>query len=201
MNIYLVSLTGGAILFAMMGQACAASTLDNIATRQRYEQCLSLANLNPTEALKSAAEWSKAKGGAPAEHCLAMALTELKRYPEAAARLDALGFDVEKTDEGVYRAVIDVPQLPAGRHLWIEFDGVAMQCKTSINGQQVGEHKGMFSRFSYDLTPHLKPGKNELTVWASMEKIPPTTAQLGEAVTVNLSAAKVVSCSRRRSWA
>ncbi len=91
MNISLVSLTGGAILFAMMGQACAASTLDNIATKQRYEQCLSLANLNPTEALKSAAEWSKAKGGAPAEHCLAMALTELKRFPEAAARLDALG--------------------------------------------------------------------------------------------------------------
>ena len=83
---------GGAILFAMMGQARAVSALDNIATKQRYEQCLSLANLNPTEALKSAAEWSKAKGGAPAEHCLAMALTELKRYPEAAVRLDALGF-------------------------------------------------------------------------------------------------------------
>src|SRR6201999_1942715 len=45
----------------------------------------------PTEALRTAVEWSKTKGGAPADHCLAMALTELKRYPEAAARLDALG--------------------------------------------------------------------------------------------------------------
>src|SRR5207248_10976170 len=62
---------------------------------------------------------------------------------------------------------------------------------------ELGEHKGMFSRFSYDLTEHLKPGeKNTLCVWVSMEKIPPTSAQLGEAVTVNLSAAKVISMSK-----
>lgn len=88
-------LTGGAIILAMptlsIPQAHAASVLDNLGIKQHYEQCLSLANLNPAEALRSATEWSKAKGGAPAEHCLAMALTELKRYPEAAARLDALG--------------------------------------------------------------------------------------------------------------
>jgi tetratricopeptide (TPR) repeat protein len=71
--------------------ASAASVLDNVATKQRYERCLSLANLNPTEALRTAGEWSKAKGGAPADHCLAMALMELKRYSEGAVRLDALG--------------------------------------------------------------------------------------------------------------
>src|SRR5439155_16573702 len=112
------------------------------------------------------------------------------------ARLDALGFDTEKTDEGTYRATIEVPRLPQDRHLWIEFDGVAMRSKVSLNSHELGEHKGMFSRFGYDLTPHLKPGKNELSVWASMEKIPPSSAQLGEAVTVNLSAAKVISMSK-----
>jgi len=95
MKIFRLLLSGGAISFVIAGPsmlpAHAASVLDNVGIRQRYEQCLSLANLNPTEALRSATEWSKAKGGAPAEHCLAMALTELKRYPEAAARLDALG--------------------------------------------------------------------------------------------------------------
>jgi len=95
MNVFRFLLAGGAVGFALasapISEARAASVLDNIGIRQRYEQCLSLANLNPTEALRSATEWSKAKGGAPAEHCLAMALTELKRYPEAAARLDALG--------------------------------------------------------------------------------------------------------------
>jgi len=81
----------------------AASVLDNIGTKQRYERCLSLANLNPTEALRTATEWSKAKGGSPADHCLAMALTELKRYPEAAARLDALG---RAPDMGNLRATV-----------------------------------------------------------------------------------------------
>jgi len=69
----------------------AASTLERADAKLRYQDCLSLANLNPNAALGVAAEWSKAKGGAPADHCLAMALVELKRYPEAAARLDALG--------------------------------------------------------------------------------------------------------------
>jgi hypothetical protein len=113
-------------------------------------------------------------------------------------RLKKLGFDTDKTDDGTYRATIEIPAdgLPKDRHLWIEFDGVAMKSKTFINAQPLGEHAGMFSRFSYDLTPHLKPGKNELTMWVSMEKIPPTSGNLGEAVTVNLSAAKVISMSK-----
>jgi hypothetical protein len=71
-----------------------------------------------------------------------------------------------------------------------------MQCKVACNGHELGEHKGMFSRFAFDLTPHLKAGKNELTVWVSMEKFTSSTANLGEAVTVNLSAAKVISMSK-----
>jgi hypothetical protein len=111
-------------------------------------------------------------------------------------RLDALGFDAEKSDDGWYRATLDVPQLPEGRRLWIEFDGVAMRSKTFLNGHELGRHDGMFSRFSYDLTPHLKPGKNVLAMWVGMEKIPKTEGNLGEAVTVNLSAAKVISMSK-----
>lgn len=120
---------------------------------------------------------------------------DFKKWEQA--RLDALGFDTEKTDEGTYRATIELPaEWPSDRRLWVEFEGVAMRSRTSINGQEVGKHDGMFSRFAYDLTPHLRPGRNELTVWASMEKIPPTSASLGEAVTVNLSAAKVISMSK-----
>jgi tetratricopeptide (TPR) repeat protein len=63
----------------------------NANDRERYQNCLSLANLDPTAALRVAGEWTKAKGGGPAEHCMALALIELKRYPEAAARLDQLG--------------------------------------------------------------------------------------------------------------
>ena len=104
-------------------------------------------------------------------------------------RLNQLGFDTEKSDDGWYRLDIDVPQFPKDRHLWIEFEGVAMRSRTFLNGKELGKHDGMFSRFAYDLTPHLKPGKNMLAMWVSMEKIPKTEGNLGEAVTVNLSAA------------
>ena len=57
----------------------------------RYQTCLRTANLDPGRALTQATEWIKTKGGAPAEHCAAVSLVELKRYPEAATRLDALG--------------------------------------------------------------------------------------------------------------
>src|ERR1700753_747851 len=56
----------------------------------RYEQCLSQANLNPAAALATAAKWSAERGGAPAEHCTAVALVSLKRYGEGAAKLEEL---------------------------------------------------------------------------------------------------------------
>jgi tetratricopeptide (TPR) repeat protein len=88
---------------ASFAPAKAANVLEQADAKQRYQNCLSLANLNPTAALGVAAEWKKAKGGAPADHCLAMALVELKRYPEAGTRLDALG---RAPDMGPIRATI-----------------------------------------------------------------------------------------------
>ncbi|HXS07345.1 MAG TPA: hypothetical protein VN723_11180 [Rhizomicrobium sp.] len=84
-------------------QVEATNILENADAKLRYRDCLSLANLNPNAALGVAAEWTKNKGGAPASHCTAMALVELKRYPEAAARLDALG---RAPDMGTLRASV-----------------------------------------------------------------------------------------------
>src|SRR4051812_464648 len=112
------------------------------------------------------------------------------------ARLAKLGFDTEKDEDGAYRLELNVPALPKGRHLFVEFDGVAMLSKTWLNGHLLGEHTGMFSRFSYDLTPHLKPGANELKVWVSMEKLTVSSRPMSEAVTVNLTAAKVLTLNK-----
>lgn len=81
-----ICLLSGLALLTLASVAVAAETAS-----QRYESCLKTANLDPARALATATAWSKAKGGAPADHCAAIALVELKRYPEAAARLDALG--------------------------------------------------------------------------------------------------------------
>ena len=111
-------------------------------------------------------------------------------------RLARLGFDTERAEDGWYRLELNVPALPAGRRLWIEFDGVAMRSRTYLNEQLLGEHTGMFSRFAYDLTPHLKPGRNVLSMFVSMEKITTSSHPMSEAVTVNLTAAKVMTLSK-----
>lgn len=69
----------------------AAPVLAAESASQRYQSCLRAVALDPARALAMATQWMKAKGGAPAAHCAAMSLVELKRYPEAAQRLDELG--------------------------------------------------------------------------------------------------------------
>lgn len=113
-----------------------------------------------------------------------------------AARMKRLGFDTGKAEEGWYKLTIDADKLPKDKRVFIEFDGVAMKSKVFLNGAELGNHTGMFSRFAYDLTPNLKVGKNLLAVWVSMEKIPVSTVSLGTAVTVNLTASKVLSLSK-----
>ncbi len=56
----------------------------------RYEKCLDAARKTPAAALKTAEDWRTAGGGFPADHCAAVALFGLKRYPEAAQRFEAL---------------------------------------------------------------------------------------------------------------
>ncbi|MDB6123599.1 MAG: cbgA 2 [Pedosphaera sp.] len=119
---------------------------------------------------------------------------DFKKYETE--RLKKLGFDTERAEDGWYHLWLDVPALPKDKHLFLEFDGVAMRSKTFCNGKLLGTHDGMFSRFDYDLTAELKPGKNLIAVFVSMEKIPPTSLTMGEAVTVNLTASKVRTMSK-----
>ena len=112
------------------------------------------------------------------------------------ARLNKLGFDTNRAEDGWYQLQLDVPALPKNRRIFIEFDGVAMKSKAFCNGQPLGEHVGMFSRFGYDLTTHLKAGRNVISVFVSMEKIPTSALSLGQAVTVNLTASKILTLSK-----
>jgi tetratricopeptide (TPR) repeat protein len=55
-----------------------------------YAKCLDAARKAPAAALKTAEDWRTAGGGFPADHCAAVALFGLERYPEAAERFEAL---------------------------------------------------------------------------------------------------------------
>ena len=84
-------------LLTVMVPALAAdfSALDDrtLAGNSRYDRCLSLTQRNASLALGTAVAWQGNGGDGAATHCAALALVALRRYPEAAARLDQLGHE------------------------------------------------------------------------------------------------------------
>lgn len=63
-----------------------------------YNGCVRLTQKNPNKALAEASEWQAGGGGAPSTHCLALAMIALRRYGDAALRLDKLGAAKDVTD-------------------------------------------------------------------------------------------------------
>jgi len=58
-----------------------------------------------------------------------------------------------------YRTVFKVPKAYAGRHVWLNFDGINFSAQVWVNGRQVGAMKGAFSRGIFDISQDVKPGK------------------------------------------
>jgi hypothetical protein len=58
-----------------------------------------------------------------------------------------------------YRTVFKVPKSYAGRHVWLNFDGINFSAQVWINERQVGAMKGAFGRGIFDISPDVKPGK------------------------------------------
>jgi beta-galactosidase len=86
--------------------------------------------------------------------------------PHTNLRLPWHGFD-EKTYEFVslYRRRFKVPPEARGKRVFVDFEGVMTASTVWINGQRLGEYKGGYTPFSFDLTPHLDfDGENVLAV-------------------------------------
>jgi tetratricopeptide (TPR) repeat protein len=79
--------TGPALLILLLS---ASAGLAAPADASRYRRCMADSSANPAAALSDAEGWTKSGGGVPAEHCAALSLIALKRYGEAAARLDRI---------------------------------------------------------------------------------------------------------------
>jgi beta-galactosidase len=76
------------------------------------------------------------------------------------------GFD-EKSYEFVslYRRRFNLPPAAKGKHVFVDFEGVMTASTVWINGTRLGEYKGGYTPFSFDLTPHLDfDGENVLAV-------------------------------------
>ena len=64
-----------------------------------------------------------------------------------------------------YRRRFKTPPDAQGKRIFVDFEGVMTASTVWINGVPLGEYKGGYTPFSFELTPHLrKDGENVLTV-------------------------------------
>lgn len=79
--------------------------------------------------------------------------------------------DGQEGGNGYWRGIgtyqMDLPNPTAGKKQYIEFQGANHDAVVYCNGKRLGEHKGGFSTFRYELTKAMKPSGNVLTVAVS----------------------------------
>jgi len=103
--------------------------------------------------------------------------------PHTNVRLPWHGFD-DKTYQfvSVYRRRFRLPPEARGRRIFVDFEGVMTASTVWLNGVLLGEYKGGYTPFSFDLTPHIDfQGENVLAVEVdSTERsdIPPFGGQI-----------------------
>ncbi|MDR2327936.1 MAG: hypothetical protein LBE51_21365 [Acidovorax sp.] len=66
---------------------------------------------------------------------------------------------------GWYRLEMDVPASGASTHgatQWLQFNGASLVSDVWLNGEKLGQHKGGFSGFRYDVSHKLRPGQRNV---------------------------------------
>jgi beta-galactosidase len=56
----------------------------------------------------------------------------------------------------IYRRHFRMPSELQGRRIFVDFSGVMTAAAVTINGHKLGEYRGGYTPFSFELTPHLK---------------------------------------------
>ena len=77
-----------------------------------------------------------------------------------------------------YRKEFTLPKSATekGKHVFISFEGAANYAKVYLNSVFIGEHKGGYTPFSFEITDKLNKGKNYLVVMldsTERSEIPP----------------------------
>src|SRR3954464_6920250 len=65
---------------------------------------------------------------------------------------------------GIYRRHFDLPEDWLGHSLWLRFGAVFHNSAVWLNGAHVGSNEGGFLPFSFEVSEHLRPGRNEIKV-------------------------------------
>ena len=77
----------------------------------------------------------------------------------------ALSGVMKHSDRMSYRRSFEVPKAWAGKQVLLHFGAVDWETKVSLNGKELGVHRGGYDGFSFDITAALKAGgAQEITV-------------------------------------
>ena len=68
---------------------------------------------------------------------------------------------------GWYRKHYVLPAGVAGKKVYLQFDGASMIADVFVNGMSLGQHRGGFSRFRFDVTAAMTAGDNVIAVKVS----------------------------------
>jgi beta-galactosidase len=66
-----------------------------------------------------------------------------------------------------YRLRLTIPRVDPTRRVYLVFEGVAVFADVYVNGHHLGQHRGAFTRFVFDATPHVVAGENVIAVRAN----------------------------------
>ncbi|SJZ58420.1 Glycosyl hydrolases family 2, TIM barrel domain [Chitinophaga eiseniae] len=78
--------------------------------------------------------------------------------------LSGVGRTVGKDSLLWYRTNITLPAAMKGKKVLLHFGAVDWRTTVYVNGKEAGSHEGGFDPFSFDITPFLKKGAQEITI-------------------------------------
>ena len=81
-----------------------------------------------------------------------------------------------------YKHTVKIPETWAGKKILAEFEAVSYACLLSVNGLAAGEHRGMWTPFTIDITSSVRPGEEntlELEVFKPGERYPMRSTLVG----------------------
>ena len=65
---------------------------------------------------------------------------------------------------GWYRRTLELPEVPAGKRILLEFDAIGYEAQLFVNGKPAGRHHGYFIPYTADITNLVHPGQNTIAL-------------------------------------
>ena len=78
--------------------------------------------------------------------------------------LSGVGKNISPKDKMWYKKTFDLPKNWSGKKIIIHFEAVDYDSSVWVNDILLGSHKGGFDRFSFDITPYIKPNGRQKIV-------------------------------------